>query len=113
MAGSGRIAGTISSLGGKAGINNEVNIYNEAKLGFLSNVARSLGEKGVITDYDIERIAKLFPSPSSNPQEAQAKWQMIRAIISNGVSKSQEAYGAQAQNSASLIDALGQESYIQ
>jgi hypothetical protein len=91
--GQGRIAGAISSVGGKAGLNNEVNIYNEAKLGFLSNVARSLGEKGVITDYDIERIAKLFPSPSSNPQEASAKWGMIRTIISNGISKSQEAYG--------------------
>lgn len=93
--GQGRIAGTISSLSGKAGMNNEVNIYNESKLGFISNVARALGEKGVITDYDIDRIAKLFPSPSSNPQEASAKWSMIRTIISNGIAKSQEAYGGQ------------------
>lgn len=111
--GQGRVAGTIGSLSGRAGMNNEVNIYNDAKLGFLSNVARSLGEKGVITDYDIERIAKLFPSPSSNPQEAQAKWGMIRSIISGGIRKNQEAYSTQSyQNNyepdlSSLINQYG------
>lgn len=108
--GQGRIAGTLNTLGGRAGLSNEVNIYNDAKLGFLSNVARSLGEKGVITDYDIERIAKLFPSPSSNPQEASAKWGMIRTIISNGISKNQEAYGGnQYQPDQSDLASLIQE----
>lgn len=90
--GQGRIAGTISSFAGKAGQNDSVNVYNDSKMGFLSNVARSLGEKGVITDYDIDRIAKLFPSPSSNPAEAAAKWSMIKSIIAGGVQKFENAY---------------------
>jgi len=101
----GRIAGTANTLLGKAGGNDAVNVYNENKMAFLSNVARSLGEKGVLTDADIERVSKAFPSPSANPAEAAAKWSMIKTIISGGVQRAQSAYGA---NNYQLADILSQ-----
>lgn len=101
--GQGRIGGIASSLMGKAGLNDSVNVYNDNKMAFLSNVARSLGEKGVLTDADIARVAKAFPSPSANPAEAAAKWSMIRSIISGGIQKAQSAYGAPAVSDLSSV----------
>lgn len=92
--GQGRLGGTLSSLRGKAGLNSNVSVYNDARTGFMSNVARALGEKGVLTDQDIERVGRLFPTPSATPQEAAAKWAQIRSIISGGINKFQSAYGA-------------------
>lgn len=90
--GQGRIPGLAATIAGKAGFNNNVNIYNDSRLAFLSQVARTLGEKGVLTDRDIERIARAFPSPTNNPQEAAAKWAQIRSIIRQGIDTSQSAY---------------------
>lgn len=104
----GRLGGLASTLAGKAGANDAVSVYNDNKMAFLSNVARSLGEKGVLTDQDIERIAKAFPSPTSTKQEAAAKWAMIKTIINRGLSNATKSYGG--SDSGGLSSLLG-ESY--
>jgi hypothetical protein len=106
--GQGRIGGTLSSLRGKAGFNDSVKVYEDAKLGFLSNVARSLGEKGVLTDVDIERVGRLFPGPTATPQEAARKWAMIKTIISSGVQKARSAYEPGSQLTGLISEYGGQ-----
>ena len=89
----GRIGGTVSGLVGKVGLNDQANVYNSSKQAFLSQIARTLGEKGMLSDKDITRIEKALPSLSSTKGEADAKWRLIKSIISNGVNSAQSAYG--------------------
>jgi hypothetical protein len=98
----GRIPGLIAKGAGKIGLNNEVNVYNDARTGFLSNVARSLGEKGVLTDTDIKRITAIIPSSTDNPAEAAARWNMIRQIIAGGVERANAAYGGASSSQYDL-----------
>ena len=52
----------------------------------LSNIARNLGgEKGVLSDADIQRIGMSMPSLSDTPQQKRAKMQEIYKIIDNSL----------------------------
>jgi len=104
----GRIPGFMSQIAGKAGFNDQVNVYNNAREGFLANVARSLGEKGVLTDQDIKRITAIIPSATDNPSEAQQRWDMIRQIIGGGMERAQSAYAQPSSSQTDLMSLMQQ-----
>jgi len=72
----------------KAGGAPKAKAYMDQRKAFLGVLARSMGgERGVLTDRDIERIdaalAKFGPNPTSNDSkdEADLKWNTIFQII--------------------------------
>lgn len=104
----GRIPGLIATGAGKVGAENQVNVYNDARTGFLSNIARSLGEKGVLTDQDIIRIANIIPKVTDNQEEAAARWEQVREIISSGMERAQNSYAQPATQQYDLTSLMQQ-----
>ncbi len=52
---------------------------------FLSRLSRAVGEKGVLTDFDIKRIRKSIPTFSTSPEAAARQFAIIRTIISSAI----------------------------
>lgn len=52
---------------------------------FLSKLSRASGEKGVLTDKDIDRIQKAIPDFSDSPETAAMKLKTIREIIGGAI----------------------------
>lgn len=71
-------------VGGFLGIDQPARQLQESA-GLLGNLARSLGgEKGVLTDKDIERISNIIPSVVDNKSTAERKLRFLSAITSLG-----------------------------
>lgn len=62
--------------------------YEDSKQFFLSNISRKLGgERGVLTDRDIERVDKLFPQLRDKDEVAKGKISRIKQFISRRVNE--------------------------
>ena len=66
--------------------------YKDTKDAFLSKLSRASGEKGVLTDKDIERISKALPRFTDSPETAARKIQTVRQIIGDAVSAKLSTY---------------------
>ena len=80
-----------------AGQHPDAKVYVSNREAFLGNLSRSLAaERGVLTQQDIERIAKALPKiglnalSNDNKEEADKKWDQIEQIISNAEKRLQE-----------------------
>jgi hypothetical protein len=87
---SGRLKGTKLYLAAKTGQNPDAKLYLDNREAFLGNLSRSLAaERGVLTQQDIERIAKAIPRIGANflnsdsKEEAAKKWASIFSLIEN------------------------------
>lgn len=57
-------------------------LYNDTKNFFMSNISRQLGgERGVLTDRDIERVNGLFPQQSDTKEVGRRKTALIKNLI--------------------------------
>lgn len=65
--------------------------YSNTVEAFLSKIARSAGEKGVLTDQDIKRIKKAIPKFSDSPETAERQLDLIRSILSSAIETKQAA----------------------
>lgn len=79
--------GFASSVGGKLG-RNQASSQASAALGdikksLVSTLSRALGEKGVLTDFDVKRAQALIPSPYDTRQEAQRKIKTLETFFNN------------------------------
>lgn len=65
--------------------------YEDTKQFFLSNIARKLGgERGVLTDRDVERVEGLLPKLKDTDVVAQGKMRKIREFISRRTDEHRE-----------------------
>jgi hypothetical protein len=65
--------------------------YLQTRNAFLSLLVRGLGERGVLTDKDIERINKAIPSQYTTKSVAERNFQTIEDILGSAIQK----YGSQ------------------
>ena len=67
--------------------NPDVASYLQTRLAFLSLITRGLGEKGVLTNVDIERVNKAIPTQFTSRAVSKLNFQTIRQIIAGGIQK--------------------------
>lgn len=85
---SGRIGGNLAVQMHKIAGNPELKRYNTMTGLTLSNMARTLGgERGVLTDQDIERVKAAWPKPSDTVAERNAATEEINAIVDAAIIK--------------------------
>jgi hypothetical protein len=63
----------------------EAAAYQNSIAAFMSRLARASGEKGVLTDPDIERIKRAIPTFYTAPETATQQWALIDAIIRGAI----------------------------
>lgn len=78
-------AGYGSSLMGALKINDEAAAYNDMRNGFLAQISKSLGESGVLTDQDIQRVRALVPALEDTPGQADIKWRELMSILNGAM----------------------------
>ena len=105
----GRIGGTFEKLA-----QNEPSIaaYEDLKQTILSNVSRQIGgEKGVLTDKDVERIAGFFPKISDSDSVAKQKLAFVKDFIARRITefRGRIEKDVEFKNALSNIDNLEQE----
>jgi hypothetical protein len=97
------LGGLAASIGGKAQVPTKGSdasaALNRIKQSLVSTLSRGLGEKGVLTDYDIKRAQSLIPSPYDTKARAEQKLQQLDQFFSEVESR---AYGTQTQSPAQL-----------
>lgn len=80
--GKGTVSSTIGRItGGQAGGN--ALLFNNLRQGFTALIARSTGERGVLTDNDAKRALSLLPTVNSDPKFAARQFAEIRKIFQN------------------------------
>jgi len=78
----GRVTGYLSRyVGGATQMNTDIARYNAARQGFVSNVARTLGEKGTLAEGDVQRAISNLPTINDTQAVAQAKLETLRNIL--------------------------------
>lgn len=78
----GRITGFLSRyIGGKAQYNEDIARYNAAREGFVSNVARTLGEKGTLAEGDVRRAIANLPTVNDTKGVAEGKLKTLFSIL--------------------------------
>ncbi len=78
----GRVTGYLSRyLGGATQYNVDVARYNAAREGFVSNVARTLGEKGTLAEGDVARAISNLPTINDTKAVAKAKLKTLFSIL--------------------------------
>jgi hypothetical protein len=75
------IEGSKAAMGGALQSRPDVAVYNSARQGFLATIARSTGERGVLTDRDILRAQQLIPGVYDSNEVATGKILMLREFI--------------------------------
>lgn len=62
-------------------------LYDNTREGFTALIARSTGERGVLTDADAERAKKLLPTNDMDPETAAQQFEEIRQIFYDAQSR--------------------------
>ena len=78
----GPFSGLTGKLSGGA-LNQEAALYDSLREGFTALIARSTGERGVLTEGDAKRALSLIPDLNDSPQLANNKLNQIREVFSN------------------------------
>jgi len=77
----GRAKGLLSTITGMAGLNAPVERYRKLKNGVLSAIRSFVGEKGIMTETDAQRIKDLLPDVTSTDEEAILAWEQINTFF--------------------------------
>jgi hypothetical protein len=79
------------SVGAASGANEEAKLYQEVKRAFLTTLSRASGERGVLTDADIERIGEALPDFNDTKELANQKMAEVRGLLYDrlGISESE------------------------
>ncbi len=91
--GKGRIGGFFSNIAGTLGFNTRVNRFNALRKGAASTLKSAVGETGVLTDQDIERIIGLIPKPTSTPEEAARGFEDISILLNQAQQQAPQTIG--------------------
>lgn len=86
--------------------------YKDQTESFMSLLARGLGERGVLTDKDIDRVKKAIPKFSDTPEKAAQGWATVEDILSLASKREAAMYPEENVNEGidenSLYSLLGQ-----
>ena len=78
----GRVTGYLSRyIGGVTQYNVDIARYNATRQGFVSNVARTLGEKGTLAEGDVQRAINNLPKVNDTKAVAEGKLETLRTIL--------------------------------
>lgn len=69
------------SVGAASGANEEAKLYQEVKRAFLTTLSRASGERGVLTDADIQRIGEALPDFNDTKELANQKMAEVRGLL--------------------------------
>lgn len=69
------------SKGTLGALDPEVKAYEDSRSGFLSALKSAVGESGVLTNQDMERLANILPPPWEHPNSARIKFAQIDDIM--------------------------------
>jgi hypothetical protein len=107
---SGRLQGTKSYLAGKTAQNANAKLYLDNREAFLGNLSRSLAaERGVLTQQDIDRVARAIPKiglnalNNDNKEEADKKWAEIFKLIENAEKRAIERSKMRTEKPSPII----------
>lgn len=78
-----RISGITRELGQATGFDEQARIFKSQREGYLSALAKSLGEVGSLSDQDVARARELVPSLGDTQAEAAEKIRRLRMLISD------------------------------
>jgi hypothetical protein len=106
----GRVEATKTYMAALSGKHPNAKVYVSNREAFLGNLSRSLAaERGVLTQQDIDRIAKALPKiglnavSNDNKEEADKKWKTIYTIIGNAEKRLSERANMRKGEMKSII----------
>jgi hypothetical protein len=79
--GQGPIGGYASGLLGSIGLNSNAKVYNDTVASTAAQLARAMGETGVLSDTDIKRYMSMLPTLQDTTQSAASKLALIRQAL--------------------------------
>lgn len=86
--GLGRIAGAVKGdIAALLQTSPQAATYKDQRAAFISLVVRGLGERGVLTDRDVNRVVKAVPTFSDSPKTAAEKWKLVKTILETASQK--------------------------
>jgi hypothetical protein len=80
-------------IGGVTGKDEAVKLYENQKKAFLSMISRALGEKGVLTDFDLARVERALPKIGDNASIAQKDFATLSQILEDIKMGTTSTYG--------------------
>jgi hypothetical protein len=92
-----------------AGYNPELVRMDAATKGRLSQFARALGEVGVLSNQDIQRVETLMPTVSDTKSEAQAKIEELQFIFDGATNRVRELAESQGVQLPTFMKGPGQQ----
>lgn len=75
--------------------NPDTKVYQDTIASFVSTLARAVGEKGVLTDYDIDRVKKALPQLNDTTATATEKLRTFKSLLEGIKNGTADAYTAQ------------------
>ena len=90
----GRLGGSLAQFGGALGINSGASAYENAARGLINQIAAAVGKTDSLnTEGEVQRALDLVPKITDTPEEAQAKLQSLRNMLSANKQTYQSIYG--------------------
>lgn len=81
--GSNILGGGLQNLLGSVGLDKNANVYNSQRSAAIASLAKSFGDTGTLSDSDIKRYDEMLPKLTDTPDQAQAKFDIIRQRLSS------------------------------
>ena len=86
---------------------NSAKMYYDTKDSFMSLISRSLGEKGVLTDNDINRVSNALPSAFDNKATADEKIKQLKNVLNEIQASALKTYQTKLASDPNNIDPQG------
>lgn len=96
--GSGKLAGTISNALAGAGLNGDVQTYNDLAASSVSQLARALNGGGQVSDADAAVVIQALPKVTDSKEVAQRKFAALRNRLQNALYNTQLYGGGAVDN---------------
>ena len=81
------VLGGIKGQLGEMKIEPDVQVYEDYRKGIISTLRGMVGEKGILSNQDMERIEKLLPRLNATAGQGKSKWTEIEALLSEKYGK--------------------------
>jgi hypothetical protein len=79
--GSGKLGGALANLSSKAGLNSNVQTYNDLAASSVSQLAKALNGGGQVSDTDAAVVIQALPKITDSPQVARNKFNALKARL--------------------------------
>jgi hypothetical protein len=97
------VGGFGRQLGAASGLDENARAFEQYKEGVLSITIRGLGERGVLTDQDVQRARMLLPAFGDSAVVRQTKKQELMTLLQSRLAQ----YGGEQRGASEEVDPLG------